>query len=90
MNVIGAINGKKNYRDSMGELPINLPLHCTGDESRLRNCPGSGVVPEHISTCQISDNAYVICQGMHVCMVTNSYDVYTCRLILCQLAAVAM
>lgn len=66
LDIIGAINGKKDYRDIVGELPVDLPLSCTGRESQLADCPGANEVTQHINTCQISDNAYVICQGMNI------------------------
>jgi len=67
LDFIGAINGKKAYRDMMGQLPVDLPLSCTGRESQLVDCPGASKVTQQINTCQISDNAYVICQGMYIC-----------------------
>lgn len=46
-------------------MPIRRRESCTGNEENLDNCPilmGSANLGD---TCGNSDNAYIVCQGIH-------------------------
>ena len=59
----GAVNGSGDFRNPDGLLPLRRTRSCVGNELNLSQCP-QVVFDNMEATCERSENAYIVCQGM--------------------------
>ena len=64
--ISGAIAGRGSFTESVWPFHI-IDLNCTGGERAVWECPRNNL--QSVYTCSSSNDASVICQGMHACIL---------------------